>query len=199
MPRTRPVGHGSGWSFAGAAPHLEDREGAANSIPSRRCPVKVGIDVVRPHDKGVLVHLGVVVLAYSGGHETELVVQGLGSQVRHPNLQGQMLSRAFAVLRGRAVTTTGVRFRGAATRGRHRCLSHGPHRRPPSSRRSRRARSRRKPRNRPEYPAGRSRSMYSPMDQGLGKIRRSMAITFFRSRRLIGANFENDLVLLGAF
>src|SRR5215469_14051234 len=48
--------------------------------------VVVGVDVVHPHDQGVLVGLGVVVLADAGGLEAELVVERLGRTVGDPHL-----------------------------------------------------------------------------------------------------------------
>ena len=75
-----------------------------------------------PHDKRVLVHLGVVVLADARGHETELVVEGLGAHVRHPHLQGQVLRRTLPRLAGEleqqpARDAVALPFRGDADVG----------------------------------------------------------------------------------
>ncbi len=49
------------------------------SMAASRVRVGGGVDVVGPHDQGVLVGLGVVVLAHAGGFETEPAVHGLGA------------------------------------------------------------------------------------------------------------------------
>ena len=56
------------------------------------------------------------------GHETELVVEGLGAQVRHPHLQGQVLGRALPGLTGEleqqaAGDAVALPFRGDADVG----------------------------------------------------------------------------------
>src|SRR5437763_1675380 len=52
--------------------------------------VVVGVDVVDPHDQGVLVGLGVVVLADASGLEPEPVVERLGDAVGDPDLEGEV-------------------------------------------------------------------------------------------------------------
>ena len=49
-----------------------------------------GVDVVDPHDDGVLARLGVVVLPHPHGGEAEAAVEGLGRIVAHPDLEGQV-------------------------------------------------------------------------------------------------------------
>src|ERR1700722_15442766 len=49
------------------------------------------VDVVGPHDHGVLVDLGVVVLPDALGLEAETAVHGLGGGIGHPDLQGQVV------------------------------------------------------------------------------------------------------------
>src|SRR5947207_5717436 len=52
--------------------------------------VLVSVDVVGPHDEGVLVRLDVVVLAYAGGMEAEPAVHGLSRLVAHAHLEGEV-------------------------------------------------------------------------------------------------------------
>src|SRR5437764_6179440 len=52
--------------------------------------VVVGVDVVDPHDQCVLVGLGVVVLADTGGLEAEPVVERLSHPVGDPYLEGEV-------------------------------------------------------------------------------------------------------------
>ncbi len=72
------------WSRRSSCRRPPPRDSQADSVV-------VGVDAVRPHDEGILVGLGVVVLAEALGLEPEPVVHGLGRQIGHPHLEGQVL------------------------------------------------------------------------------------------------------------
>src|SRR5438270_3532974 len=58
--------------------------------------VVVRVDVVHPHHQGVLVGLGVVVLADAGGLEPEPVVERLGDAIGDPHLEGEVAGTSMS-------------------------------------------------------------------------------------------------------